>query len=133
MATGKRPLNKKPSRKRSTQQARPPATAGARSSSGASAARSSARSTVSGPTSKGVESIVDLATAKVAGVEAVASSFPFNAAKPTEFGKDARRPATGQAVEPPDPIVSGSTLTEVNASEKVGKGNPQMRLHPTNG
>jgi catalase len=30
-------------------------------------------------------------------------------------------------------MITGSTLTEVNASEKVGKGNPQMSFNPTNG
>ena len=76
---------------------------------------------------------VDAATAKVSGQEAVAAAFPFNAAKPTEFGDAAMTPATGQAVEPPHPLVSGSTLTEVNASEKVGRGNPQMSFNPGNG
>jgi catalase len=135
MATRKNqsPSSKKTSRSRPTDQPKPPTSSASRSSSGPSVARSSARSTVSGPASKGVGEIVDLATAKVEGVEAVAASFPFNAAKPTEFGDDARRPATGQAVEPPDPMVSGSTLTEANASLKVGKGNPQMSLNPTNG
>ena len=76
---------------------------------------------------------VDAATAKVSGQEAVAAAFPFNAAKPTEFGDAAMTPATGQAVEPPHPLVSGSTLTEVNGSEKVGRGNPQMSFNPGNG
>jgi catalase len=98
------------------------------------AAKSSARSTVSGPTHKiDAGAINDLATAKLAGTEAVAASFPFNAAKPSEFGDAAMEPATGQSVEPPHPMVSGSTLTETNASVKVGSGNPQMSFNPTNG
>ena len=98
------------------------------------AAMSSARSTVSGPTHKdNAGAINDLATAKIAGAEAVAASFPFNAAKPSEFGDAAMEPATGQSVEPPHPIVLGSTLTETNASVKVGSGNPQMSFNPTNG
>ena len=68
----------------------------------------------------------------MAGTEAVASSFPFNAAKPTEFGKASAQPAVGQTVEPPDPMVTGSTLSESNASEKVGSGNPQMGFNPGN-
>ena len=75
---------------------------------------------------------MDAATAKHAGTEAVASAFPFNAAKPSEFGERARDPAVGQAVEPPHPLVSGSTLTEINASTKVGSGNPQMSFNPGN-
>lgn len=100
--------------------------------SSSSAAKSSAHSTVSGPTHKGSD-ITDLATAKAVGAEAVAAAFPFNAAKPSEFGESARRPATGATVEPPHPLVSGSTLTETNASQKVGKGNPQASFNPTNG
>ena len=57
--------------------------------------------------------------------------MPFNQAKPSEFGDGP--PAAGQTVDPPDPMVSGSTLTETNASPKAGKGNPQMSFNPTNG
>ncbi len=99
--------------------------------SASASGRTSARATVSGPTHRGVP--VDAASAKVAGAEAVAAAFPFNAAKPSEFGQAAMTPATGQAVEPPHPLVGGSTLTEVNASEKVGRGNPQMSFNPGNG
>jgi len=96
------------------------------------AGASSARSTVSGPSS-GVSAIHDAATAKLAATEDVASQFPFNAAKPSEFGEAARTPAAGQTVDPPHPLVSGSTLTETNASPKVGSGNPQMSFNPSNG
>ena len=34
--------------------------------------------------------------AKVAGVEALAAAFPYNAAKPSEFGAAVREPAKGQ-------------------------------------
>ena len=93
--------------------------------------QSSARSTVSGP-SAGVSTIADAATAKLAGTDALASAFPFNRAKPSEFGERARDPAAGQAAEPAHPLVSGSTLTEINASQKVGSGNPQMSFNPGN-
>ena len=96
------------------------------------AAKSSAKATVSGPTRKG-GTITDAATAKIAGTEAVSGAMPYNAAKPGEFGDAAMKPPTGQSVEPPHPMVTGSTLTEVNASEKVGKGNPQASFNPTNG
>src|SRR5689334_5223566 len=92
-----------------------------------SALRTSARSTSSGPAHNGGDGgITDAATAKLAGTEAVAASFPYNAAKPSEFADAGMQPAAGQTVEPPHPIVAGSTLTEINASEKVGSGNPQM-------
>src|SRR5690242_18487955 len=94
------------------------------------AAKSSAKATVSGPARKGgASAIADAATAKIAGVEAVASSIPYNAAKPGEFGDAALKPPQGQTVEPPHPMVGGSTLTEVNASEKVGRGNPQVSVN----
>jgi len=43
------------------------------------------------------------------------------------------RPAVGQAAEPSSPTVTGSTLTEGNASQKVGEGNPQMSFNPAAG
>jgi len=59
--------------------------------------------------------------------------MPHNAAKPGEFGRAAMQPPAGQAIEPPHPMVGGSTLTEVNASEKAGRGNPQVSFNPTVG
>jgi len=95
-------------------------------------AKSSARSTVSGPARNGSEnSIVDAATAKLAGAEALAASFPQNAAKAGEFGSAA--PPQGQAVALSDASVTGSTLTEVNASDKVGSGDPVAGVNPTVG
>ncbi|MCC6471731.1 MAG: catalase [Alphaproteobacteria bacterium] len=98
-----------------------------------STAKSTARATFGGPARPGGgANVVDAATAKLAGTQAVAAAFPHNAAKPSEFG-GAQEPATGQTAEPPHPFVSGSTLTEVNASEKAGKGNPQAGFNPANG
>ena len=67
----------------------------------------------------------------MAGTEALAAAFRFNEAKPSEFGEGP--PATGKAVEPPDPKIGSSTLTETNASPKVGSGNPQMSFNPGSG
>jgi catalase len=98
------------------------------------ASTTSARSTVSGPTHKpGSAAAQDAASAKLAGVERLAAAFPHNAAKPSEFGANAIYPATGQAVEPEHPMVGGSTLSETNASLKVGKGNPQVGFNPGSG
>ena len=97
------------------------------------AASSSARSTMSGPSHVSTAGISDAATAKLAGAESLAESFPANAAKPSEFGAAAMTPATGQTADPPHPMVTGSTLTEINASEKVGRGNPQISFNPGNG
>jgi catalase len=93
--------------------------------------KTSARSTTSGPADNiDAEGITDAATAKLAGTQSVAAAFPFNAAKSSEFTAD---PAVGQTVEPPHPAVLGSTLTEANASLKVGSGNPQVSFNPGNG
>jgi catalase len=105
--------------------------ASAKSRTAAAAGKTSARSTASGPARAGkAAAITDAATAKMAGTETVAASFPFNAAKPSEF---TGTPAQGQTVEPPHPMVGGSTLSETNASEKAGKGNPQISFNPGNG
>ena len=113
---------------------RKPGTAPAARSAGSETAKTTARSTVSGPTTNAPPPPpADAASAKLAGTEAVAASFPFNAAKPSEFGRASAQPAIGQSVEPPHPMVAGSTLTEINASEKVGRGNPQVSFNPTNG
>ena len=95
-------------------------------------ASASARTTVSGP-ARGVAPNGDAATVKAAGTEALASAFPFNAAKPTEFEDAARDPAVGQAVAPPHPSVTGSTLTETTASSKTGSGAPPDGVNPGNG
>ena len=98
----------------------------------AEVAKTSARSTASGPTAKaGPKAVTDAASAKLIGTQMLASAFPYNAAKPSEFG--AGGPAVGQTAEPPHPMVSGSTLSETNASPKAGKGNPQLSFNPGNG
>jgi catalase len=94
-------------------------------------AKTTARSTLSGPADPAeIAAIQDAATRKLAGTEALASAFPFNAAKPSEFEEE---PAEGQAAEPAHPSVTASTLSETNASFKVGKGNPQVSFNPLNG
>ena len=100
----------------------------------AQASQTSARSTVSGPSRKPpfAES-PDRATAKMAGTEELAAAFPNNRSKPSEFGKTAMNPAAGQTEEPRDPAVGASTLSEANASEKTGKGNPQVSFNPAVG
>jgi catalase len=69
---------------------------------------------------------------KMQATEELAASFPFNAAKASEFGKAAYTPSTGQTVEPPAESVSGSTLSEVNDSPKVGDGVPPTGINRTN-
>jgi catalase len=97
----------------------------------AATGKTSARSTMSGP-ADGIEAegITDAASTKLAGVQQLAAAFPHNAAKPSEFDGEA---AEGQTAQPSDPAVGSSTLTEANASLKVGKGNPQLSFNPGNG
>ncbi len=93
-------------------------------------AKSSARATISGPTRKrGAPAAADAASAKMAGAEELAAAFPHNAAKPSEFDARCRRRPVRRS-KPPHPMVTGSTLTETNASPKVGKGNPQVSFNP---
>ena len=127
--------SRKGSRTRAHSPAKPSKSRGTRETSNvASASQTSARSTVSGPTRKsGGSSARDAATAKIAHVEALAAAFPHNAAKPSEFGAAAREPARGQAVEPGEPLVGASTLSETNASPKAGSGNPQVSFNPASG
>ncbi|HEY4369035.1 MAG TPA: catalase [Steroidobacteraceae bacterium] len=96
-------------------------------------ASTSAHATVSGPAHEsGAAAIADAATAKFTDTQSLASMFPHNAAKASEFGKASATPAAGQAIEPANPAVGGSTLTEKNGSIKVGKGNPQLGFNPGN-
>jgi catalase len=77
-----------------------------------------------------IAAISDAASAKLLGTQALAASFPYNANKPTEFTGEA---ALGRTVEPPHPIVGASTLSEKNASVKLGSGDPQLSSNPSNG
>jgi catalase len=102
-----------------------------KSSPAAGPTRSSARTTVSGPSQRpDTTAMSDAATAKLAGTEALAAKFPFNAAKPSEFGAPPVA-ATGKSFAPADPAVSGSTLSESNASAKLGSGRPAIGSNPT--
>ena len=91
------------------------------------------RATVSGPArpSTNVDSSDDL-SAKVAGTQALAEAFPFNANKPIEFDPDAAlRPEAGEWEKPDDPIVGASTVSEANGSDKVGSGAPPIGTNKT--
>jgi catalase len=102
-----------------------------------SAKATSARSTVSGPSGKGDKranaDLTDAPTAKAAGTEELAAAFPFNAAKPSEFGSRAAQPAVGQHEKPSHIMVTGSTLSEANYSPKSGPSEPHPGVNPNNG
>ncbi len=74
----------------------------------------------------------DAATTKLAATQDLSAEFPFNAAKSSEFGKAAMKPATGQSSTPSDPSATGSTLSETNASDKTGSGTPPNGHNPGN-
>jgi catalase len=93
--------------------------------------KGSARGTVSGP-ARPTKSPSDAAAKKMAGTDAMALAMPFNAAKAGEHGRAALEPAVGQAVPPPDVSVTGSTLTELTPSDKVGTGRPPHSFNPGN-
>ena len=96
--------------------------------------KSSARSTVSGPSGSAAPvDLSDAAVAKFEATEQLAAAMPHNRSKPLEHGEAARDPKPGQSVEPADPAATGSTLSETNASEKLGNGKPELGLNPTVG
>jgi catalase len=109
-----------------------------RKASGKSAApksvKTSARSTSSGPARRSAAPAdrSDAALSKFAATEALAAGMPHNENKALEHGAAARDPQPGQTVGPSDPAATGSTLSERNASDKVGDGKPDLGLNPTN-
>jgi catalase len=89
------------------------------------------RPTVSGPAkSRPASQPGDAAGRKKRGTEALAAAFPENAAKTSEVGKAAQRPARGQSSAPSEAAVTGSTLTEKTSSRKVGAGKPALGAAP---
>ena len=71
-------------------------------------------------------------TAKLAAAQKLAAAMPYNVNKALEHGDVSVSPEKGQTVEVSDPIVTGSTLTETIASEKVGAGEPLLGFNPGN-
>ena len=104
-------------------------TSGAKSK-GASSSNSSARATASGPARRDSPADPnDAARAKFDGSQALAAAMPFNSNKPSEYGKAAYKPQPGLTAEA-DPRATGSTLTETEASAKLGSGEPNLGLNP---
>jgi len=99
----------------------------------AESAKSSARSTVSGPSSKapGLDP-GDAALRKMAAAGELAAAMPENPTKAGEYGEAARAPEEGAHRAPRDPAATGSTLTEINPSPKVGSGAVPAGLNATN-
>src|SRR6187431_552491 len=92
------------------------------------------RTTVSGPAEPDASGAGDVVAEKAAGTQDVASAFPFNPNKAAEYDPDAAlEPPKGASVKPSDPIVGASTVTELNGSDKVGGGGPNIGQNPTVG
>jgi catalase len=89
------------------------------------------RSTVSGP-SRPEGAPANEFTAKQAATQELTAAMPFNANKSLEYGEVSAAPEKGQAVAPPDPATTGSTLTEDAPSPKAGMGEPQLGFNATN-
>jgi catalase len=90
------------------------------------------RSTVSGPAAPTSAPRSDALAAKAAGTEELASQTRFNENKPREYDP-AAAPTAGRSVEPSDPLVGASTVTEANGSDKLGSGAPIVGSNKTIG
>jgi catalase len=73
----------------------------------------------------------DALAEKTAATQDLASAFPFNPNKASEYVPTAfTGPVAGATVKPTDPIVGSSTVTEANPSEKTGSGGPLIGQNP---
>ena len=106
-----------------------------RSNSTSSGAKRNSRSTISGPaTTTSNTAATDDLTSKLTGTQALASAFPFNANKTLEFDPAAAKdPKRGQSATPKDPLVTASTVSEQNGSDKTGSGAPPIGTNKVDG
>ena len=111
--------------------------------------RGSAKSSVSGPTKPrrsapganggrpigraNGESYSARLEAKLGGTDALSRQTPFNPLKGREYGPASTRPTAGQPHAPAELDVTASSLTESNASPKVGTGHPRVGGNPNSG
>lgn len=98
----------------------------------------SVMSTVSGPSTSanpdglGVMSEVgDRLLEKIASGKELSAAILTNENKFQEYGEASRCPYTGATREPTSKSATGSTSSEINASEKVGSGEPAVGENPT--
>ncbi|CAN5727014.1 catalase HPII [soil metagenome] len=97
-------------------------------------------STMSGPStapppqpSKASSAVSPELIAKFAGTGALAEAMPCNVNKAAEHGDAARQPPPGATVAAAEPVTTSSTVSETNASEKVGDGIPPHSSNATIG
>ena len=92
------------------------------------------RTTVSGPAEPDASGRGDVTAEKAAATQDVASAFTFNPNKAAEYDPAAAlAPPEGASVKPSDPIAGASTVSELNGSDKVGSGGPNIGQNPTVG
>ena len=95
-------------------------------------------STVAGPsvstppsTLGSTEPIPERLLEKTSAEKQLAAAAPFNPNKPGEYGDASRTPPEGDHHQPSTPAATGSTSTEIIASDKVGSGQPPVGQNPT--
>ncbi|MGB9110228.1 MAG: catalase [Telluria sp.] len=95
-------------------------------------------STVAGPAdaappspSKAANPVEKRLFEKSAAEKQLAADMPFNPNKPGEYGDASRIPAEGDHHQPSTPAATGSTSSEIVASDKVGSGKPAPGTNPT--
>jgi catalase len=87
--------------------------------------------TIAGPAHPGIAPGGDVAAAKAAATQELASAFRFNTNKASEYDSSAAvAPLQGTSVKPSDPIAGASTVSELNGSDKVGSGGPLLGQNP---
>ncbi|MEO6529089.1 MAG: catalase [Gemmatimonadaceae bacterium] len=85
------------------------------------AAKAAARNTASAPAHPSPATGGDAIAQKMAATDALVALVPFNANKPSEFGRaNAVCPMRGFSFSATDPAVGASTGTEANANDKTG-------------
>jgi catalase len=128
MPSPKRPKSSTPSKS-----AKPASRATRKSAASTGGGLAVSRTTTSGPAAPAFSphSPDDL-VAKVAGTDELATRIAFNAHKAAEYDPEAAvRPQQGQRETPIDPVVGASTVTESQASAKVGSGAPSVGRNKT--
>ena len=87
------------------------------------AAQAAARNSDSGPAQPAPAKAAadDLPAQRQVDTQALSAGMPFNANKPAEYGAEsAENPPAGVTVAPPSRVPTGSTLSELNSTEKTG-------------
>ncbi|MCW5626160.1 MAG: catalase, partial [Burkholderiales bacterium] len=87
------------------------------------ASKAASRSTAGRPSRPAPDGTGDALTQQAADVQTMVAGLPYNSNKSKEVGRNnAISPPEGLTTEPPSRQAVGSTLSEVNASDKTGQG-----------